>query len=492
MKQKGRSDNSRRSSGTPGREQSFSPLSSPWGGRFSEGPSEEIALFTASLPFDCRLAREDILGSIAHCRMLAKTGILGKQESELIIKGLQEIEEEIAAGRFPYDIAFEDIHMNIEKRLIDKVGPAGGKLHTARSRNDQVALDMHMYVKRQIGETDRLIGALQEVILKIARENLDVVMPGYTHLQRAQPVLFSHHLLAYFWMLQRDRERYRDACKRADMMPLGAGALSGTGFPIDREETAGELGFGRLYENSIDAVSDRDFVLEFLSCSALLLMHLSRLSEELVLWSSEEFSFLEMGDAFTTGSSMMPQKKNPDVAELVRAKTGRVYGNLVSLLTVMKGLPLAYNKDMQEDKEPLFDTVDTVKAVLSIYTELLGSIEIKKENIKAVLENDFSTATELADYLASRNVPFREAHHAVGKLIRYCLEKGKPLKELTAGELEAFHPLLAGEEALKRLDYYEAVKVKKCRGGTAPEAVKEQLLAAEQCLEAGNNFIIKK
>jgi argininosuccinate lyase len=454
----------------------------PWGGRFKESLDKRVEAFTASLPFDRRLAAEDILGSMAHGRMLVKAGIIAPPEGEMILKGLQEIREEISRGEFPYDISLEDIHMNIEKRLIDKIGPVGGKLHTARSRNDQVALDMHLYVKKELREVEKLISALQEVILELAQENLEVIIPGYTHLQRAQPVLLSHHLMAYFWMLQRDRERFLDAHKRADLMPLGAGALSGTSFPIDREEVARELGFGALYENSMDAVSDRDFVLEFLSCSCLLLMHLSRLSEELVLWSSQEFSFLELGDAFTTGSSMMPQKKNPDVPELVRAKTGRVYGNLMALLTVFKGLPLTYNKDMQEDKESLFDSVDTVKDVLTIYGQLLKSIKVSREKIATALQDDFSTATELADFLALKGVPFREAHHIVGRLVRHCLQEGKLLKDLSSGELTAFHALLGSDDALSRLSPGEAVKAKTCRGGTAPEAVRKQLQAAREAL----------
>jgi len=455
----------------------------PWGGRFREGLDKKVEAFSASLPFDRRLAVDDLKGSRAHCRMLVKTGIIADHEGELILKGLLEIEEEILGGHFTYQISLEDIHMNIEKRLIDKIGPLGGKLHTARSRNDQVALDMHLYVKKEIREVEALIRGLQEVILEFSQRNIDVVIPGYTHLQRAQPVLISHHFMAYFWMLQRDRERFFDAFQRADLMPLGAGAMSGTGFPIDREEVARDLGFEHLYENSMDAVSDRDFVLEFLSCSALLSMHLSRLSEEMVLWSSQEFSFLEIGDAFTTGSSMMPQKKNPDVPELVRAKTGRVYGNLVSLLTVFKGLPLTYNKDMQEDKEPLFDTVDTIKSILTIYQDLFRSMEVLKENIDAALQNDFSTATELADYLAANGVPFREAHHIVGQLVRYCLDEGKLLRDLVSEELLTFHSLLGSAKALERLNPYIAVRSKKSRGGTSPEAVKNQLLLAEEILK---------
>lgn len=469
-----------------GKEKKQNNRDKPWGGRFKEQLDKNVEAFTASLPFDRRLAEEDIKGSMAHCRMLVKTGIITSQEGELILKGLQEISEEISRGEFPFDLSLEDIHMNIEKRLIDKIGPVGGKLHTARSRNDQVALDMHLYVKKELRETVNLIGQLQEVILELAESNLEIIIPGYTHLQRAQPVLFSHHLLAYFWMLQRDRERFQGAYERADLMPLGAGALSGTSFPVDREEVARELGFSALYENSMDAVSDRDFVLEYLSCSCLLMMHLSRLSEELILWSSHEFSFIELGDAFTTGSSMMPQKKNPDVPELVRAKTGRVYGNLMALLTVFKGLPLTYNKDMQEDKEPLFDTVDTVKDVLNLYGQLLKSMEVRREKVVLALQEDFSTATELADFLARRGVPFREAHHVVGRLVRHCIDAGKLLKDLSLEELAAFHPLLGAEDALASFSPENTVKAKLCRGGTAPEAVKKQVKAAREALNKSN------
>lgn len=462
-----------------------SPGKKPWGGRFKESLDRQVEEFTASLPFDWRLARDDIAGSCAHCRMLVSRGIISAREGELILQGLKEIEEEIEDGSFPFRVSSEDIHMNIEQRLIEKIGPVGGKLHTGRSRNDQVALDMHLFVKRETAEITALIQGFQEAIVKLAQEYMDVVIPGYTHLQRAQPVLLSHHLLAYFWMLQRDRERFKDSLKRTDMMPLGAGALSGTSFPIDREEVARELGFEALYENSMDAVSDRDFVLEFLNCSSLLIMHLSRLSEELVIWSSQEFSFVELDDAHATGSSMMPQKKNPDVPELVRAKTGRIYGNLLSLLTVFKALPLTYNKDMQEDKESLFDTGDTVKDVLRIYTELLRGLKVNRERINFSLGGDFSTATEIADFLALQGVPFREAHRIVGELVRYCFDSGKLLTGLSQEELAGLHPLLDSPEALNKLDPHRAVEGKNSRGGTAPEAVKEQISLAQELLQDG-------
>jgi len=455
----------------------------PWGGRFREPLDKKAEAFTASINFDRRLAKEDIQGSIAHCAMLVKTGIITSSEGEKIIEGLREIEAEIIAGRFSFDPSLEDIHMNIERKLTEKIGPLGGKLHTARSRNDQVALDMHLYVKKEALDVGNSILLLQKTLLELAKKYLDVIFPGYTHLQRAQPVLFSHHLMAYFWMLQRDRERFMETFRHADMMPLGAGALSGTSFPIDREEVAGLLGFGSLYENSLDAVSDRDFVLDFLYSSSLLMMHLSRLSEELVLWSSREFSFIELGDAFTTGSSMMPQKKNPDIPELVRGKTGRVYGNLMALLVVFKGLPLAYNKDMQEDKEPLFDTVDTIKNILLLYNDLLRSMKLRKENIEESIKNDFSVATELADFLARKGIPFREAHAVIGRLIREALESEKLLENFSEQELVRMHPLLALPEARELLSPRNAVEAKKCRGGTATEAVKEQILIAEEVLQ---------
>jgi len=453
-----------------------------WGGRFARELDKKVETFSASLSFDRRLAREDILGSIAHCRMLVHTGIISAEDGVLIEQGLNEIEQELEQGTFPFDPAYEDIHMNIEKRLTEKIGPTGGRLHTARSRNDQVALDMHLIVRKETHQVDGLLRNFQEAIITLAENAQDVIIPGYTHLQRAQPVLLSHHLLAYFWMLQRDRERLGDLYSRADLMPLGSGALSGTGFPIDREFTARELEFERLYENSMDAVSDRDFVIEFLSCAAMLMMHLSRLSEELILWSSQEFSFIELADEFATGSSMMPQKKNPDIPELVRAKTGRVYGNLMALLTVFKGLPLTYNKDMQEDKEPFFDTIDTIKSVLEIFPPMLLSMEIKRDRINRALNDDFSTATELADYLAQQGVPFRESHRVVGEIVRFCLDKGKKLPDLTSKELQGFHPMLQSSEARAVLDHRTAVTARRCRGGTSPEALREQLQRAKEFL----------
>ncbi len=454
----------------------------PWGGRFDAVLDDKAEAFLASLPFDRRLAQEDIEGSTAHCRMLMQRGIISAQEGELILNGLAEIGAEIETGTFPFDLSLEDIHMNVERRLIQKIGPSGGKLHTGRSRNDQVALDLHLYVRKEITKVDGLLADVQAVLLELAKKYFGVIIPGYTHLQRAQPVLFSHHLLAYFWMLQRDRERFLDAYKRADLMPLGAGALSGSSFPLDREMVARELRFGAIYENSMDAVSDRDFVVEFLGCAAILAMHLSRFSEELVLWSSQEFAFVELADAFTTGSSMMPQKKNPDVPELVRGKTGRIYGNLVAVLTMLKGLPLTYNKDMQEDKEPLFDTCDTIRQILEIYPPLLATMQLNENKLQQMLRHDFSTVTELADYLAAKGVPFREAHAVVGRLVRYALNEGKHPVELTRSELEAFHPLLDNELMSQILNPRHAVASHRSRGGTAPQAVKAQLSRARQIM----------
>ncbi|NLC11555.1 MAG: argininosuccinate lyase [Firmicutes bacterium] len=455
----------------------------PWGGRFTKETDARVERFTASLPFDKRLARDDIRGSKAHCRMLVSTGIISSTEGEAILKGLDKIEEEIETGSFPFLLSLEDIHMNIEARLIQLIGHIGGKLHTARSRNDQVALDLHLYVKRETEIVMGLIKDLQQVLIKRSEEGLDVIMPGYTHLQRAQPVLLAHHLLAYFWMLERDKSRFADCLKRADQMPLGAGALAGTGFPIDREVVAKELGFSSLYENSLDAVSDRDFVVEFISDAALLMIHLSRLSEEIILWSSKEFGFVTLDDAFTTGSSIMPQKKNPDVAELARAKTGRVYGALIGILTVLKGLPLAYNKDLQEDKEGLFDTVDTIKDILSLFADMLETMTINQDKMREAVYNDYACATDLADFLVRKDIPFREAHAIVGKIVLYALENNKLLHELHEDELIRFHPALTLKNVRALLNPYNSVNARRVRGGTSASAVKKQLRMARKLLE---------
>lgn len=452
-------------------------MKKPWQGRFSKETADAVLRFTASLPYDRRLALYDIRGSKAHVTMLAKCGILTAEEAKLINKGLGQIKEEIESGSFSYDLTFEDIHMNIEKRLIELIGPVGGKMHTARSRNDQVALDMHIYVKEESRIIDRLLLQLQGTIIKQAVLYKDVIMPGYTHLQHAQPVLLAHHLLAYFWMFKRDRDRLKDMISRTDMMPLGAGAIAGTSFQIDREMVADSLGFKSIYENSMDAVSDRDFVVEFLSFAAILMMHLSRFCEEMVIWSTSEFNFIELDDAHTTGSSMMPQKKNPDVAELIRGKTGRVYGSLVSILTVLKALPLAYNRDMQEDKEGLFDTIDTLKVVLPLFSEMLQGMAVNRQRLNEVLDNQYIYATDIADFLVRKGVTFREAHHATGRMIAYSLQRGSRIENLSPEERKQFHPEL--EASIKALlDPYRVIEARSSRGGTSIKAVEKQLQAA--------------
>lgn len=442
----------------------------PWGGRFKGKTSRLVEDFTESISFDKRLWRYDIKGSIAHVRMLAREGIINRDESKKIINGLREIEKEIEDGRFVFKPELEDIHMNIEAALIEKIGNAGSKLHTARSRNDQIALDLRLYLRDEINGILSLIKKLQRVIITLAERNIDVIMPGYTHLQRAQPVLFSHHLLAHTEALNRDIERFEDCLKRLNLSPLGASAMAGTTFPIDRASVAKELRFSGVTENSIDSVSDRDFAIEFCGVASILMMHLSRLSEEIVLWSSSEFDFIEIPDAFTTGSSIMPQKKNPDVAELVRGKTGRVYGNLITLLTVMKGLPLSYNRDMQEDKEAIFDTVDTVKNSLKVYAEMLKGIKIKERNMYNAAIGGFTTATDLADYLVKKGMPFREAHTIVGRAVKYCLDKGKMLSEMSIKELRAFSGLI-DSDVFSCLSVERAVNERLSYGGTAKRNV---------------------
>ncbi|PWI57646.1 argininosuccinate lyase [Sulfoacidibacillus thermotolerans] len=453
-----------------------------WGGRFTKQPDELVEAFGASIAFDQRLAFYDIAGSKAHIRMLAKQQVVTEQEAQMIVEGLDSIREEIEAGTFVWEQSLEDVHMNIEHHLIERIGAVGGKLHTGRSRNDQVALDMHLFALEEVDVLVTLVTSLQTALCDCAERNFDVIIPGYTHLQRAQPVLFAHHLLAYVWMLARDRERLFGVRKRADLMPLGAGALAGTTFPIDRTFVASELGFTALYENSMDAVSDRDYVIEMLATLSVVMMHLSRLAEEIILWSSAEFGFLELDDAYTTGSSMMPQKKNPDMAELVRGKTGRVYGHLLGMLTTCKGLPLTYNKDMQEDKEGLFDAVDTVKTALRIFTGMIETLTVRTEAVESALRQDFSAATDVADLLVRKGVPFREAHEIVGNMVRYCIETKKPLAELSKMEIQRFTPLL-DEQELVALTPQALVAARNCRGGTAPEAVRKQLQWARERLE---------
>lgn len=460
-------------------EKNLGQASRLWGGRFEKSTDEMINEFQASINFDKRMYFEDVEGSIAHAQMLAKQKIISDDDAKKIVDGLKKILAQIERGEFDFKIELEDIHMNIEKALTDKIGEAGGRLHTARSRNDQVALDMHLYVRRQVEEIQKLIREMQKSLIDSAEKNLGVIMPGYTHLQRAQPILFSHHMMAYFFMLQRDFDRFGGVFQRANIMPLGAGALAGTTFSIDRNFVADELNFDEIYLNSLDAVSDRDYILEFLSAASILMIHLSRLSEEIILWCSREFNFIELDDAHCTGSSMMPQKKNPDVPELVRGKTGRVIGHLMAMLTTVKALPLAYNKDLQEDKEGLFDAIDTVKFSLSVFAQIIQGMKIKSENMRRAVEEDFSNATDLADYLVKKGLPFRQAHEVSGKLVHHCIERGIYLKDLSTEEFKNFSDKF--DE-----DIHDAIKPETCvnsrnsLGGTSTEQVKKQIESAKK------------
>lgn len=446
----------------------------PWGGRFSEPTDRQVEAFTSSLHFDRRLFRYDIEGSVAHARMLGRQGIITKGEARTIVAGLRKVLADIEAGDFHFRPDDEDIHMAIEKALTDRIGDVGGKLHTGRSRNDQIALDIRLYLREEIGRVLGFIGELKAGFLALAKKELGVILPGYTHLQKAQPVLLSHYLLAFWEMLTRDEARFRDALKRVNVMPLGAAALAGTGLPIDRGCVARLLRFPAVSENSMDAVSDRDFVAEFIFAASLAMMHLSRFCEDLVLWSTDEFGYVEIADAFTTGSSMMPQKKNPDVAELIRGKTGRVYGNLVSLLTILKGLPMTYNRDLQEDKEPLFDTVDTLQASLRILTAMIGRLAFNRKRMERGAQGGFSTATDVAEYLVMKGVPFREAHGIVGKLVAFCIRNKKTLTGLTLKEFRCFYP--GFEEGLfARLTVRQSVDARKATGGTAEETVRKRI-----------------
>ena len=452
-----------------------------WGGRFSKNTNELVDAFNASIDFDKRLYHEDIRGSIAHAGMLAKCGIIPAEDGEKIIAGLKDILADIEAGNFHFDVALEDIHMNVEARLTERIGSAGARLHTARSRNDQVALDMHMYMKREVVEIAELLLKFEEALLTVAKKHEKTLMPGYTHLQRAQPITFAHHMLAYFNMLQRDFRRLLGVWEGADMMPLGAGAIAGTTFPIDRFMVAEELNFGTVYPNSMDAVSDRDYIIEFLSFASTLMMHMSRLSEEICLWSSTEFGFVELDDAFATGSSMMPQKKNPDIAELVRGKTGRVYGALMSLLTTMKGLPLAYNKDMQEDKELTFDAIDTTKGCILLFTGMLDTMTFNKDVMEKSAMAGFTNATDAADYLVNHGVPFRDAHGIIGQIVLYCIDKGISIDEMSLDELKAICPVFEA-------DVYDAISLKTCvekrltKGAPSPAAMKDAIAKYEKYL----------
>lgn len=448
---------------------------------FRKETDKLVEEYTASIPFDRRLYRQDIQGSVAHARMLARQGIIPEKEAELIITGLTSIQDEIEQGKFEFKTGLEDIHLNIESRLFEKIGEVAGKLHTARSRNDQVALDMRLFAKEAISETIKRLTGFQRALLNLAEANKDAVMPGYTHLQPAQPVLLAHHLLAYFEMLQRDAERFRDSLKRTDVMPLGSGALAGVPYPIDRSFLAKELGFSRVSANSIDAVSDRDFLVEYLAAASLTMMHLSRLAEELVLWSTIEFGFIEIDDAYATGSSIMPQKKNPDVAELIRGKTGRVYGDLIGLLTMLKALPLSYNRDMQEDKEGFFNTVDTLLSTLEVFAGMVATLRVKAERTRQAAEEDYILATDLADYLVRKGTPFRQAHQVVGKLVQYALEKGKGFHELSLSEYQSFSPHF--EEDVYSITVESSVAARSVPGGTAPQQVEQALAKAKGILD---------
>lgn len=450
-----------------------------WSGRFTKETDKAVEAFTSSIEFDKRLYKHDIAGSIAHAKMLAKTGIILPEEEEQIITGLEEIQKEIEDRIFEFKPELEDIHMHIEQALTKKIGESGEKIHTARSRNDQVALDTRLYLREEINNIIELIKNLQQIIIQQAEDNIDVIMPGYTHLQHAEPVLFSHHLMAYFWMIQRDVERLQDCYKRVNIMPLGAAALAGTSLPIDRRYVAELLEFQEITQNSIDTVSDRDYIVEFLSGASLIMMHLSRISEELILWSTIEFGFIELDDAFCTGSSIMPQKKNPDICELTRGKTGRVYGHLFSLLTMMKGLPLSYNRDMQEDKEPLFDTIETLKMALSCYKGMLDTLIVKKKQMYAGLEKDFSIAVEMANYLVKKGVPFRQAHHIVGNIVG---TDKQPLS-FSLEELKQFSSAFS-EDIFDILKPDEVVEKKISYGGTSSVSVQEQIKKAKVVIDS--------
>ena len=445
-----------------------------WGGRFQTTAEKWVDEFGASIGFDQQLVLEDIDGSIAHVTMLGIQQILPADDVAVIKDGLLLLKERAQNGELTFLVENEDIHLNIEKMLIDLIGPVGGKLHTGRSRNDQVATDMHLFMKKRVPEVIGLIEAFQKTIIKQAEQHIETIAPGYTHLQRAQPISFAHHLMVYFWQLERDKARFTESMARIDMSPLGAGAMAGTTFPIDRLKSAELLGFSAVYENSMDAVSDRDFIVEFLSNASLLMTHLSRFAEEIIIWSTDEFKFIELSDAFSTGSSIMPQKKNPDMAELIRGKTGRVYGNLIGLLTVLKGTPLTYNKDMQEDKEGMFDTLETIVGSLKIFEGMVRTMKVNSKRLHEAVHSDFSNATELADYLAAKGMPFREAHEVTGKLVFTCIQQNIYLLDLPLEEMKK-------ESALIEQDIYDvlspeaAVKRRQSFGGTGFEQVKQQI-----------------
>lgn len=452
-----------------------------WGGRFTKAEEKNALDFNASISYDCRMYREDIAGSIAHAQMLAAHGIISKEDQEKITKGLLSIKKEIDEGTFPFSVELEDIHMNIEKRLTEEIGDAGARLHTARSRNDQCALDLHMYMKRNIARLSEKLITVLEALLAASKKYQDVILPGYTHMQRAQPVLFAHHMLAYFAMLERDFKRLEDCYDMCDMSPIGACALAGTTYPTHPEEEANDLHFASVYGNSLDAVSDRDYLLQFLSFASICAMHLSRLSEEFIYWSTSEFQFIELDDGYSTGSSIMPQKKNPDMCELIRGKTGRVYGHLIGLLTVMKGLPLAYDKDMQEDKEGVFDALDTLYFALDIYAGMISTMTVNGDHTRQVLESDFSNATDMADYLAKKGLPFRQAHAVVGNAVHYCIEHHKVLLDLSMEEFRSMSPLFE-EDIKEALSIENCVKNRESYGGTGPKSVERQQTHAEKAI----------
>ena len=456
-----------------------------WGGRFEGTVEDWVEQFGASISFDHQLAKFDLMGSLAHVQMLGQTGILNLEEAEQIQDGLQALLRDLETGELHFDIANEDIHMNMEVLLAEKIGPLAGKLHTARSRNDQVATDMHLYLKEQLGHVLDKLSNLNSVLLGLAEKHVETIMPGYTHLQHAQPISFAHHLMAYYNMFQRDSERFAFNLKHTDLSPLGAAALAGTTFPIDRQLSSDLLGFQHPYTNSLDAVSDRDFILEFLSNASMLMMHMSRFCEEIINWCSFEYQYISLSDSFSTGSSIMPQKKNPDMAELIRGKTGRVCGHLLGLLTVMKSLPLAYNKDLQEDKEGMFDTVDTILNSLDVLAGMLSSMQVNKAKMQQSIENDFSNATELADYLAEKGLPFREAHEIVGKLVLDSIKHGKNIQDWDLEELQVYHPLIE-EDIYIYLRPETAVQRRNSLGGTGFEQVKYQIEQAKKELKGEN------
>ncbi len=463
-------------------------MSKLWGGRFTKKTDQLVEEYTASIMFDKELAEEDIQGSLAHVTMLGKQNILPADDVEKIKDGLHRVLQRIRRGDVEFTIGDEDIHMNIEKALIDDVGSVGGKLHTGRSRNDQVATDMHLWLRKRVVEFVDMLQKLQSALVEQAKANSDTILPGYTHLQRAQPILFAHHLMAYVSMFGRDIERLQDSYKRINVLPLGAGALAGTTFPIDRHFVAEQLHFDRVYENSLDAVSDRDFILEFLSHASIIMMHLSRLSEELILWSSTEFRFVELDDAFCTGSSIMPQKKNPDVPELVRGKTGRVYGNLVGLLTVLKSLPLAYNKDMQEDKEGMFDTVKTLQGALQLFAPMIATMKVNADVMRQAVNQDFSNATDIADFLVGKGMPFRQAHEVIGKTVLYCIQEKKYLLDLKLEEFKQFSSLF-DDRIYAVLQPEQVVNARNVYGGTAKEQVLAAIGRAESVLAETNAWV---